>query len=141
MGECVFCKIISGETPSMKLYEDQHCIAFMDINPVTKGHTLLVPKKHYSNLLEACQEELMWVASRLPVVAKAVVEGTGAGGFSVVQLNGSCAGQVVPHLHFHIIPRKEGDGVSFHWEHIEYEPGEMERIAESIRGCLAEKTP
>lgn len=140
MDDCVFCKIVEGTLPSSKVYEDDTCLAFLDINPLTPGHTLIIPKRHCPDITRACDEELATVVRRIPVVAKAVVKATEAEGFSLVQLNGAAAGQVVFHLHFHIIPRKSGDGVSFHWQHRRYAAGEMDVLAQKIRQCLKERS-
>ena len=140
MNDCIFCKIVEGKLPSSKVYEDDVCMAFLDINPLTPGHTLLIPKRHCASITEACDEDLSALVRRIPGVATAAVKAAGAEGFSVVQLNGSAAGQVVFHLHFHIIPRRKGDGVSFNWHHQKYGPGEIDLLAEKIRQCLKERS-
>jgi len=133
VSDCIFCKIVKGEIPSEKLLEDETALAFMDIGPIRPGHVLLIPKKHYETTLEMPGEEVGELMSRLPRLAGAVVRAMKADGYNVFQMNGKCAGQVVPHVHFHIIPRHENDGVKFGWPAKKYEEGEMQRLAEAIR--------
>jgi len=136
-GDCVFCKIVRGELPCARVFEDEQCLAFLDIAPVCPGHTLLIPKRHYTSALEAPAEALAALAQRLPVVAGAVVKATRADGFSLMQLNGRSAGQVVPHLHFHVIPRSDGDGVSFGLRQGNaYQEGQIARLAAAIAAAV-----
>jgi histidine triad (HIT) family protein len=132
MDDCVFCKIVKGEIPATKIYEDEIALAFLDIFPVSPGHTLVIPKEHYENFLAIPEETLRGVISASQKVAKAVVKGTGAEGFNFTQNNGKVAGQAVNHLHFHIIPRVEGDGLK-HWPHKDYTDGEEQKISEKIK--------
>jgi len=137
MKDCVFCKIVSGELPSEKLMEDEESLAFMDIGPIRPGHALLIPKKHYETTMEMPGDELGRLMSKLPRLARAIVKATKAEGYNVLQMNGACAGQVVPHVHFHIIPRNTNDGVKFGWPAKKYEDeSEMRRIAEAIRSHM-----
>ena len=108
---CIFCKIVSGEIPADKIYEDESLLAFLDIAPVNPGHVLVIPKKHYENIEETPEEVLCWLIKKVKEVGLAVKNGLGVSGYNIVQNNGSVAGQVVPHLHFHIIPRKENDNL------------------------------
>lgn len=105
MSDCIFCKILQGEIPSMKVYEDDICIAMMDIGPATKGHVLILPREHRENLLEMDEK----TAGHLLMVAKETgarqKEKLGAKGFHLVQNNGEAAGQTVLHFHIHVIPR------------------------------------
>jgi len=135
-GECIFCKIVSGELPSERVYEDEATVAFLDINPIAPGHTLVVPKTHCQDLLDAPAEVVSAVVGAAQRVAPAVLKATGAEGFNFFQFNGSCAGQVVMHLHFHIIPRRPGDGVAFGWEQGKYGEGEMATLGARIRDAL-----
>ena len=109
-GGCLFCKIISGEIPSKKVYEDEHVFAFLDINPRNPGHTLVIPKKHYVTLLEMPEKEVGKLFEGVRFVADAVKKGSNADGLSVVQSNGKAAGQVVTHVHVHLIPRFMSEG-------------------------------
>jgi histidine triad (HIT) family protein len=114
MDECVFCRIAKGELPSKKVYEDSHSIAFLDINPRNPGHAIVVPRKHSQDIFsipEAQAAELMKAVRR---VAIGVRKATGAKGISISQSNGQLAGQRMPHIHFHVIPRTEAEkGVGF----------------------------
>jgi histidine triad (HIT) family protein len=128
---------VKGEIPSSKLFEDEHALAFMDIGPVSPGHALLIPKKHYERLTDMPADQLAAVTAHLPRLARAVVAATQAEGFNLFQTNGACSGQVVPHVHFHIIPRHTNDGKGWPWRAQKYGPGEMEkmhgRIMEALR--------
>ena len=106
---CVFCAIVEGEIPSFKVYEDDIVLAYLDINPVSKGHTLVIPKAHTKGLLDTPDETLSAVVSRVKKVAAHIKEVLGCGGFNIVQNNGETAGQTVHHVHFHIVPRYDGD--------------------------------
>ncbi|MBM4032966.1 MAG: HIT family protein [Planctomycetes bacterium] len=134
--DCIFCKIIAGQVPSERVYEDDAVVAFLDIAPLAPGHTLVVPKHHCVNLLDAPHGALAAIMAAAPTVARAVLKATGAEGFSFVQFNGACAGQVVMHLHFHVVPRRAGDGVSFRWRQGEYQPGEMAALGARLRDAL-----
>jgi histidine triad (HIT) family protein len=135
MPECIFCKIIRGELPSSKIYEDQDVIAFLDIMPVNKGHVLIIPKKHHETMLDVPDELLsgMMVASKK--VASAVRQGLGCPGFNIQMNNYEAAGQVVPHAHLHIVPRYKGDGLRL-WPGGKYKEGEREDIAAKISHFL-----
>tara|TARA_Y100000310_G_scaffold339531_1_gene432483 strand:+ start:3146 stop:3556 length:411 start_codon:yes stop_codon:yes gene_type:complete len=111
MTECVFCKIGKGEITPKKIYEDQNIIAFLDIFPAAKGHSLVIPKKHYATLLDIPEMELKELIQIVQKVGAAVMKATQADGFNVLQNNKEAAGQAVPHLHFHIIPRFKDDGL------------------------------
>lgn len=106
---CVFCAIAEGEIPSFKVYEDDLVLAYLDINPVSKGHTLVIPKAHSEGLLDTPDETLAAVVARTKKIAAYIKEVLGCGGFNIVQNNGEAAGQTVRHVHFHIVPRYEGD--------------------------------
>ncbi len=137
MGNCIICKIVRGEIPSSRVYEDESMIAFLDIAPLKPGHTLMIPRNHYELLTDMPGEELAALMRNAPQIARAVVEVTKAEGFNIFQTNGACSGQVVPHVHFHIIPRYEGDGLGFRWMPESYEEGKMERLREDIASELS----
>ena len=134
--ECVFCKIVAGQIPSSAVLETEDALAFLDIGPLAPGHTLLIPKNHYERVSEMPGEEAGRVLSALPKLCQAVAQATGAEGFNVFQTNGECAGQVVPHVHFHIIPRNPNDGLGFRWKPGKYVGGEMEAMQEKIKSAL-----
>jgi histidine triad (HIT) family protein len=136
MDGCVFCRVVAGEIPATKVYEDDVVLAFLDIGPISDGHTLVIPKRHCAKVHECDPLVLSALAARLGKIAKAVVEAMDADGYNVLANNGSAAGQVVEHLHFHIIPRKTGDGVLTQWPSYRYAKGRMDEIAARIRGNL-----
>lgn len=134
--DCIFCKIVAGELPGEKVFEDDDVLAFLDIMPTSRGHTLVIPKGHYEDLPSTPVEVLKAVVAVLPKIAGAVVQATGAEGFNVLQSNGPCAGQVVPHIHFHIVPRNEGDGIGLGFRPTEPVKDELGKTAEAIRAAL-----
>jgi len=125
--DCIFCKIVAGEIPSFKLYEDEHALAFMDINPANRGHALAIPKTHTPNLLEAPDEVLAVTAATAKKVARAVQETVNPDGLNLVQANGPGAAQSVFHLHMHVIPRFTDDNLMLNWG---INPGNMDEIKE-----------
>ncbi|MBW2982133.1 HIT family protein [Candidatus Woesearchaeota archaeon] len=135
MEECIFCKIINGEIPSSKVYENDKVIAFLDIAPVNKGHTLVVPKEHHKDIMDTPDNILAETIKAVKKVAKAVMKATGAEGFNLGVNNGKIAGQLVMHLHFHIMPRFENDGLKL-WPGRKYEGNEIDEIAKKISSLL-----
>ena len=116
MSECLFCKIINGEIPSLKVYEDEHVFAFMDIMPLTKGHTLLIPKTHCKDLFEMPEDVARNLYAAAPKVANAIKAAFQPAGMNTVNNNGAAAGQTVFHYHLHLIPRyDEKDGLVVGW--------------------------
>ena len=136
MDGCVFCKMVEGSIPVTKVYEDEAVLAFLDIGPISDGHTLVIPKRHCERLHECAPEVLADVATRLGRIAEAVVKALDADGYNVLSNNGAAAGQVVDHLHFHVIPRKAGDRVFARWPAYKYGKGQIEDIAARIRSHL-----
>jgi histidine triad (HIT) family protein len=134
--DCVFCKIASGQIPSAKIYEDEVIVAFLDIGPISDGHTLVMPRQHFEKVHNCPPELLVQIWTRLGRIAGAVSLAVGADGYNVLCNNGRAAGQVVDHLHFHIVPRKSGDGVFTQWPSFKYRPGQMEIFADKIRKLL-----
>jgi len=131
---CIFCKIVAGEIPSTKVYEDEYVLAFMDIGPIVKGHVLVIPKVHYDPLTETPDEVLARCISVAKKVAQAQMSALGADGVNLHQANGSAAGQEVPHLHFHVIPRYNDDGHNWNWNAKEYDSvEEMGEKAEKLK--------
>ena len=132
--DCIFCKIVKGEIPCTKLYEDEQVLSFLDIMPASKGHALVIPKKHYATLIDLPCEELKCLAEALQKVAAATMAALPeAEGFNVLQSNHEVAGQVVPHVHFHIIPRAKDDKLSFAWKHEKAEMDELKKYAELVK--------
>ena len=135
--DCIFCKIIAGELPATKVYEDSDVLAFMDIGPIVKGHTLVIPKKHYDPITNTPPDVLAKVIAVVQKVAGAQYKGLKADGINVTQANGKLAGQVIPHLHFHVIPRFANDGHHWNWVPKKYDSSEqMQKTAEGIRNAL-----
>ena len=130
--DCLFCKIVAGDIPSTKVYEDACAFAFLDITPVNPGHILLVPKEHSENLYEMPDELLAAMAPVVKKLAIAVKDATGAQGINLGMNNDPAAGQVIFHAHIHIIPRFKNDGHK-HWQGKPYQDGEIEGIATNIR--------
>jgi len=130
--DCIFCKIAAGQIPCTKIYEDDVVLAFLDIGPVSDGHTLVTPKEHFEKLDHCPAEVLSRISNCLGRICKAVTEAVGAEGYNVLCNNGRAAGQLVGHVHFHIIPRNSGDGVFDRWPAYEYQKGRAEEIAKKI---------
>ena len=124
--DCIFCKIVAGEIPSFKLYEDAETLAFMDINPVHDGHALVICKAHRSNVFDIEPAAFAAVTRTVSSVANAVNKAMAPDGLNLVQSNGSGAAQSVPHFHVHVLPRKLGDELKVNWE---LKPGDRDRIA------------
>ena len=138
MEDCIFCKIIRGEIPSFKVYEDENVFAFEDIHPITEGHTLVIPKKHARDLWEIDGESLTAVQLASKKIIDAIKRALKPSGVAAMQLNGESVGQSVFHYHLHLIPRLEGNPALpiSHWKMV---PGDMDRIketAEKIRDAL-----
>lgn len=111
MCDCIFCKIVKGKIPSYKIYEDEHVYAFLDIACDTYGHTLVVPKKHCENVLDCDSVSLAHILPAVQKIANHYVQNCGFSGVNILNASGKSAQQSVFHLHFHIIPRKENDGI------------------------------
>ncbi len=136
--DCIFCKIVAGEIPAVKVLDEEKVLAFMDINPASRGHMLVIPKHHAENILEISEADLSAVMSAVKRCAGAVKEVVGAEGITVLQLNGTASDQVVPHLHVHIMPRWEHDGMSVsQWEMGKGDIEELQEIARKVRECLS----
>jgi histidine triad (HIT) family protein len=133
MEECLFCKIIQGKIPSSKVYEDDNTIAFLDIMPANKGHSLVIPKKHYETFLDIPDDDLKNLILATKKVTKALSLSIGNGSYNLVMNNGKIAGQVVYHAHIHIIPRFKGDRLRIKWSHKKYIDREMRSVQDKIK--------
>ncbi|MCJ7793660.1 HIT family protein [Candidatus Bathyarchaeota archaeon] len=134
MFECIFCQIIRKEAPASIVYEDEQVVAFLSNRPVNVGHTLVAPKKHYVNIYEIPEEEAAYLFRIVKRIAYAVKDATGVEGIRIVQNNGEAAGQVVFHLHVHIIPMKPHN--QFRHENSYRTAEELDRDAEKIKQNL-----
>lgn len=136
MSDCIFCKIIAGEIPCSKVYEDEHVLAFLDIGPINPGHTLVVPKKHYAHLFEVPSEEFAACAKSVQKIAAAVLKGVDAKGLNILQNNFRPAGQLVDHVHFHVIPREEGDAFITSWATMSLTRETMKDVQQKIAAAF-----
>lgn len=135
---CIFCKIVAGELPSSKVYEDADALAFMDIGPIVRGHTLVIPKEHMDPVTAAPPAVLQKLILVVQQIARAQLRAFKADGINIMQSNGRAAGQVVPHLHFHVIPRFRSDGHHWNWQAHPYQNAEeMGSLANQIKAALA----
>ena len=132
MDSCIFCKIVAGELPSHKVYEDAETLAFLDIRPVNPGHTLVIPKEHYQNMEDVPEAVLAAVMSSVKKVGRLLKDKLGVPGYNIGENNDPIAGQLVPHLHFHVMPRREGDGYQL-WPQRSQEAGEMASIIAKLK--------
>lgn len=130
--DCVFCAIAAGEIPSFKVYEDDLVLAYLDINPCSKGHTLVIPKAHTTGLLDTSDEMLAALLARVKKVAARLKEVLPCDGFNILQNNGAAAGQSVFHIHFHIVPRYEG-GKALSFTSTAGDMEELKALAERLR--------
>ncbi len=142
MSSCVFCKIVDSSIPSHKVFEDERALAVLDINPIRRGHTLIVPKKHYENFLDIPEEELAHLSILAKKIAPAIMKATDADGFNIIGNNGASAGQIIFHTHLHVIPRKAGDprvafSETFSWSQGREGDKNLHGTADSIRSQLS----
>ena len=131
--DCIFCQIVSGRIPCVKLYENEHVLAFLDIGPVSEGHTLIIPKKHSSSVDQTDPLVMVEIAKVIPNIAASIKKSMAADGYNVICNNGDAAGQVVKHVHFHIIPRNVDDGVFRQWPSFQYTEGKADELAKKIK--------
>lgn len=132
MTDCIFCKIVKGEIPCTKIYENDDVLAFLDIAPLADGHTLVIPKDHYETMDQVPPELSAKVTEVFPIISKAICQAMGKEAFNIFQNNGRPAGQLVDHVHYHIVPREEGDGIIRLGKQIPYPDGKMQTVADAI---------
>lgn len=132
----IFDKILSGEIPSWKVYEDEHVFAFLDIGPLSDGHTLVIPKERKAMLHQLSDESAAAIGRVLPRLCRAVMKATGATAYNILQNNGSEAHQAVHHVHFHIIPKAGTGGLGIGWPAKELGKGAGQELQEKIRKAL-----
>ena len=136
MTDCVFCKIRDGQIPSLKIYEDDRTLAFMDIHPLNSGHCLVIPKAHAATLFEVEPDDLQAAIATAQRVALAIREGLGPDGLNMLQANGAAAFQSVPHFHLHLIPRWANDGKGFDWKLMPGDRTQIATIGDRVRAAL-----
>ena len=133
----VFDRILDGEIPCFRVYEDEHVLAFLDVSPLATGHTLVIPKERVARLHELSDEAAAAIGRVLPRLCRAVVAATGAADYNVLQNNGAAAHQAVMHVHFHIIPKSDDGGLGIRWPAGRLEAEAGERVQGRIREALA----
>lgn len=134
--DCLFCKIIAGEIPCFKLFENDETLAFMDINPANEGHALVIPKEHATDVYTVSDTAIAATITTAKKIAAAIDKTLNPDGLNLLQCNGPAAAQSVFHFHMHVLPRREGDELKLNWG---LRPGDMDAIgalAERIRGNL-----
>ncbi|MED3551462.1 HIT family protein [Cytobacillus praedii] len=136
MSDCIFCKIVNGDIPSSKVFENEHVMAFLDISQITKGHTLIIPKIHNENIYDLSPEAARNIFEVVPQIATAIKEQFNPIGMNVITNTGEQAGQTVFHYHMHLIPRYgSGDGFGAVWKshQSDYTPSDLQEIADGIK--------
>jgi histidine triad (HIT) family protein len=136
MTDCIFCKIARGEIPCARLYEDEHVLSFLDINPINPGHALVITKKHYPTIFEVPVEELKVCIETSQRVARAIHGAIGASGLNLLQNNFRSAGQLIEHVHFHLIPRHTNDGFLTSWPGKPYPSDVLDQTLQKIKALL-----
>ena len=136
MTECVFCRIRDGAIAADKVFENEKTFAILDINPISWGHTLVLPRDHYETWTDLPPEILAELATAAQTVARGIVKAAKAEGFNLLMNNHRCSGQAIPHAHFHVIPRKTGDGVKYNWATKPYDGDAVKKVVEQIREAL-----
>jgi histidine triad (HIT) family protein len=132
MENCIFCKIVRGEIPSEKIYEDEKCLAFLNINPNNDGQALLIPKEHFDNYFETPDETLEYLSIKTKTVGNAIKSAMQSEGINIIVNSGKASGQVIFHTHIHIIPRNSKDGYKT-WAPKKYDPKKGAGFAEKIK--------
>ena len=139
---CVFCKIVTGEAPADRVFEDELVLAFLDIAPLNKGHTLIVPKEHHTSVTTVPARYLARMLEVAPRIGAALMRAVDADGFNLLLSNGACAGQVVPHAHLHVIPRHPADAIVMPARTVPYaDEAEREELLRSARKRLNQHDP
>lgn len=132
--ECIFCKIAAGQMPCKKVYEDDKILAFLDINPANPGHTLVIPKKHYETIFDVDEDILKDLITRTKAIATTIKDKLKAEAINILQNNGKQAGQLVNHIHFHIIPRFPNDKVLITYQRTQITEKDLDDIQKKLTG-------
>ncbi len=135
--ECIFCKIVAAQVPAHVVYEDQSTIAFLDVGPLSEGHLLLVPREHYAKLSDLPAELAADLGSRIPLLGRALMKVASASAFNVLCNEGAEAGQVVHHVHFHLIPRRAADQLGYRWNAGSYPAGRAADFASEYQRAIS----
>ncbi len=136
MDHCIFCKIINKELPADIVFENEHVLAFLDIAPINKGHTLVIPKSHHSSISTPSDDELLHMMKVASQIGRSLMKSCDYDGFNLHLSNGNCAGQVVDHAHLHVVPRIGTDGFHWNWRSQKYEGGEKEEYIQKMNSKL-----
>jgi len=132
----IFARILDGEIPCHRIYEDEHVLAFLDVGPLSEGHTLVIPKERKAQLHELSDDQAAAIGRVLPRIARAVMKATGASAYNVLQNNGASAHQAVFHVHFHIIPKLGESGLGIGWKPGKLEAAAGAALAQRIKAAL-----
>ncbi len=135
MSNCIFCKIVKGDIPSYKIYENKKILAFLDLNPLTKGHTLIIPKNHYEDIFKIKEKDLKEIILVSKKVSEKLKKSLRCKGINLLNSNGKIAGQEINHFHVHVIPRYTNDGAILHFKG-HYKEKNFEELTKKIRGRL-----
>lgn len=136
MSDCIFCKIADGSVPCMRVYEDEHTLAFMDIAKDVDGHILVIPKAHSKNIPDCDENTLLNLMKAVKKISRLLADGCGYTGINLLNANGESAGQSVPHFHIHIIPRRKGDNINA-WPSFNGADKKVEEVYEEIVGAVS----
>lgn len=139
--DCIFCRIVSAQIPAHVVHEDQSTIAFLDIGPLAEGHLLVVPRMHVSRLSDLPAEVAADLGSKLPLLGRALMKVTGNSAFNVLCNEGEAAGQVVKHVHVHLIPRRSGDQLGYRWNAGSYSGGRAADLAARFQQTISSHKP
>lgn len=134
---CIFCKIVSANVPAQVVYEDEAVISFLDIAPLAEGHLLVVPREHYAKLTDVPPELCGKIGSTLPILGRVLKDVTQCEGFNTLVNEGKAAGQLVEHVHFHLIPRKSSDGLGYRWNAGAYREGRAADLAAEFQRAIS----
>lgn len=134
--DTIFGKILDGEIPCHRVYEDDHVLAFLDVGPLSRGHTLVIPKERRAFVHELSDESAAAIGRVLPRLSRAVMKATGTRDYNILQNNGTAAHQAVMHVHFHIIPKTAAGGLGVGWPAASLEDAEAEELVDSIEAAL-----
>jgi histidine triad (HIT) family protein len=137
MSDCVFCKIRDGQLPSMKIFEDERTLCFMDINPLNSGHCLVATKRHAATVFDAEDDDLKATMVTARRVALALRQALKPDGLNILQANGAAAFQSVPHFHLHLIPRWTNDGKGFDWKQVAGDRNQIMKVGERVRAAIS----